>query len=377
MKKIIPSAVLTTLLLAMGVMATGPVGEFGVSVGNIGPGNYGPSVYLAYRLLDIGMDVDGSGSTINPTDIRPGFYAFAGEKIMYWVLVRDTNGESDINTVKWIKDGEDEQGPCIQVSVVGSGSNARFDANGETVYINDATNLQWDSQTDRIYYCELTVETSWTDEDPLIQVQAMDNEGDTGETFGEEWIFNPPLVVTVDTSDGNPITFGERLEDQNVPGVTSPNCIIDVGENQAFRDCSKYDTNGQPEKACDVSFSENNIVITNLGIVNLWTYIASENFYDSTGMAKCPFTNELPANQILYRAYSGSFDSGWKIMPRYSPNLGCSYGQCKGGCKIPTQSPIDVLTQGQSIQMQLEIVWPTPCIGTFDTGEIKAIVRAV
>jgi hypothetical protein len=83
-------------------------------------------------------------------------------------------------------------------------------------------------------------------------------------------------------------------------------------------------------------------------------------------------------------------------MPQYSPNLGCNgialgdsspfnpiYGQCRGGCRIPTGTTVngvpglDILSPGQNVDVRFKIVWPTPCIGNFDDGQIFVIVRAV
>jgi hypothetical protein len=401
------------LLSAMAVMAADEA--FPITPNPVGPGNYGPDAYLAYRAIDIGIDVAGDGSTINPTDIRNSNYAFTGEKIYYYVLVRDDNGAADITTVKWLKDGSAEMGPCVEVPVfidasVGGGNppdeslGAYFCPNGlcdgttcsnipppqqevcdrpeYRVYIDEATNLNWDDQTDKIYRCILTVESGWGGSDPAIKVQATDQGGATGATLSENWVFNPPLSVSLVPSSGSTITWGQVQKDQAVPGVTEPNCLMNIGENLVARDCTKYNPTATGAKLCDVTFSTNKLILTNTGIPDLWPFIAADNFYASTGMANCPFSNELVANQFEYRSVQGSWDSGWRVMPQYSPNLGCKgvdliNSQCRGGCRITEGCPINVLSPSHSIETQLKIVWPTPCIGTFDTGTIYAIVRAV
>ena len=195
----------------------------------LGPGNYGPDVYLAYRMLDIGIEIDGSGSTVNPTDIRPGFYAFTGEKIMYWVLVRDDNGADDIQMVKWVKEGEDQEGPCVDVTE---------DFPEELVPM--LTDLAFDCQTDKVYYCELTVESNWDEEDPEIYVVAEDTYGDSGQTLSESWVFNPPLEISVDTNDGEDLMFGEVIKDQDVFAVNAPNCDRFI-EDLTDRNCELYE----------------------------------------------------------------------------------------------------------------------------------------
>lgn len=414
MKNLIAGLVTALMALALTApaLALGPDGEFTIPSAPTGPGNSAPDVYLALRAVDIGIDVDGSGSSINPSDIRPGFYAFTGERIYYYVLVRDQNGADDINLVYWAKDDAAEMGPCSELAVDVDEETwlpphfHAFDpiyeqciddtsdggVNGDLVHphcgvwIEEATNLLYDSQTDKVYVCILTVESEW--EGSEIQVVAEDTYGDSGATVAENWDFNPPLMVDVDTSDGCDVTFGDPVLDQSVPGITEPNCVRDMMEdldpNGVDRICANYDLAGMKPgaKLCDVSFSENKVVIENIGPpVTLWTFIAATNFYDSTGMAKCPFTNELAANQFEYRAMTGSWDSGWRVMPQYAPSMDCSgptlMDSCRGGCRISTGCPLDVLPPGNHIEVALKIVWPTPCIGTFDTGDIVVIIRAI
>jgi hypothetical protein len=374
----------------------------------VGPGNSGPDVYLAVRYFDIGIDIDGSGSSINPSDVRPGFYAFTGERIIHYVLVRDDNGVQDIQLVKWVKDGGPEEGPCDLVEVYdcegepGCVQEAHFMAeNQDVIEVDAATNLAYDYQIDQIYRCELTVESQWYGSD--IYIVAEDTSGASGMSLAENWFFNPALSISVGTSDDDPLTFADPEIDQFVEGATSPNCVLEPAEGRedlTLRRCYTYINEELPEaeKRCDVSFSTNKLVITNTGMPNLWPFIAASNFYATQGMAKCPFTNELHANQFEYRALSGTYDSGWRIMPQYSPNLGCNgidlgpstpfnsiYGQCRGGCRIATgltgdmlgTPGMDILSPGHTIEVALKIVWPTPCIGTFDEGTIYTIVRAV
>ena len=437
------SAAITLAILA--VMATAALaqsGDVGVPINPVGPGSSAPSVHLSARAVDIGIDIDGSGSSINPTDFRPGSYAFTGERIVYVVVVRDQNGAQDINLVKWVHDGDDEMGPCTDVTsavldattnpsvspsnagycfntdrgdllvdgvVEGTESNDHIVCHGEDVEkieIDSSTNLLWDPQTDKLFKCVLTVESQW--EGSEIQVVASDTAGDIGATLSENWEFNPALIVDVDTNDGEGLAFGIPILDQAVPFATEPNCVIDIGEDLTSRDCRAYipDNYDEGEKLCDVSFSTNKVIVRNIGTTNLWSFIAATNFYATSGLAKCPFTNELSANQFEYRATSGSYDSGWRVMPQYSPNLQCAgigigdssnptngfLGQCRGACRIPAGGPgdpdggsntnpplpgLDILSPGHTIEVALKIVWPTPCIGTFDEGDIKIIVRAV
>ncbi len=364
----------------------------------LGPGTSAPEVFLAYRAFDLGIDVDGSGSTINPTDIRNENYAFEGEKLIYYALVRDLNGRQDIETVKWVKEmGEgmqDQMGPCdtvfsgLTISEIyeyceTEGAQFCNCFTGMVDYITSAlTNLDYDYQTDEVYMCVLTVESieaGWDECD--ITIEAEDTAGETGRMLPEDWTFNPPLSIDIDTNDGYSLSFGDRMEDQAPLCVLEPDCTRCISEDQTYRNCMLYKDCAPGEKLCDISFSENKLVVRNVGIADLWPFIAASDFYDSSGMAKCPTTNELEAEQFEYRATQGTWDSGWRIMPRYSPNLGCNgpmiWNQCRGGCRITEGCPIDVLSPTHKIEIAFKVIWPTPCIGTFDTGNIYIIVRAV
>jgi len=351
-----------------------------------GPGTSAPEVFLAYRAFDIGIDIDGSGSTVNPGDIRNANYAFTGERLFYFVLVRDDNGAEDINVVRWVKEEvgvpEVQEGPCDWLPV--DDMHLPDDLECCRDYIVAAlTNLAYDDQTDKVYMCVLTVESQWGGADPAIYIEAEDQSEGTGQMLSEYWTFNPALTVSLQPDVGDALTFDPVMEDQAPMCVRAPHCTRDYesGEDQQNRDCTLYDCGEPGEKLCDIQFSANKLVLKNLGIAELWPFIAATNFYASDGMAKCPYTNELDANQFEYRATQGTWDSGWRIMPQYAPDLGCNgpglWSQCRGGCRITTGCPMNTLTTGNSIAIQLKIVWPTPCIGTFDVGTFYAIVRAV
>lgn len=171
------------------------------------------------------------------------------------------------------------------------------------------------------------------------------------------------------------------MKDQAPLCVKAPDCTRTITEDQTHRVCADYNCATPGQKLCDIQFSSNNLVLKNMGIAELWPFIAATNFYSSNTMARCPFTNELDANQFEYRATQGTWDSGWRIMPQYAPDLGCTGpgldDTCRGGCRITTGCPMNTLWPGNSISIALKVVWPTPCIGMFDTGTFYAIVRAV
>jgi hypothetical protein len=399
MEKLTVGVISTMVTLSLvATMALAADAEFPITPGPIGPGNSAPEVFLAYRLFDLGMDIDGSGSTVNPSDIRNSNYAFTGERLIYFPLVRDDNGRQDISIVRWAKvedsQGEVQYGPCTELFpglniadiYTWCEVNDECECFMEMVdYIVAAlTNLDYDYQTDQVYMCILTVESQWGGPDPAIYIEAEDQTGGVGQMLPEYWTFNPPLTVSLATDNGEPLSFGEIMPDQAPLCVDEPHCTRLTyfwDEDQQNRNCELYDCPVPGEKLCDIQFSTNQLVLTNLGVAELWPFIAATNFYDSTGMAKCPISNELDANQFEWRATQGTWDSGWRVMPQYAPDIGCNGpgldASCKGGCRMTTGCPINTLWPGNNIKVQLKVVWPTPCIGNFDVGTIYGIVRAV
>jgi len=208
-------------------IAFGADGVVPITPGPIGPGNDAPEVFLAMRMFDLGIDIDGSGSTINPYNIRNANYAFTGERIIWYVLVRDSNGAEDINMVRWVKmvngSPEVQMGPC--------------DLFPEIFYspelVAELTNLLYDDQLDKVFMCELTVESQWGGDDPAIYIEAEDQGGETGNMIPEYWTFNPPLTVGLNTSDGaGALLFDPVMDDQAPTCVTAPNCVRTINENQ-------------------------------------------------------------------------------------------------------------------------------------------------
>lgn len=394
------AGVLIAVMLATPVLAVEPE-KYPIPVDPGQPGPFAPQVHLILRYVDIGIDE--SQESINPIDFRNGQYAFTGEHIWYFVLVRDESGAADITGAEWHVEG-----------ALGAGTWEREAlCNDITPFINfivpeeirhyviaQLTNLGYDTLTDKVYECILTVEPDFGFEG-TIRVEACDTTPECGSTPFETWYFNPPLEVEVTTSDTNPIRFGPIKE--GVAFIVKENCKrshfdLDFCMNQlqlpkcmcyAFAEWSGYD-----EEECDVSFSENKIIIRNPAMIDhgdenykpnpvvLWAFVAGSHFYASDSLAKCPYTNQLQIEQFEYRAVSGTHDSGWRIMPEFLENGICSgpglWDECRGGCRIPTGlPPLDTIPPSNHVEFDLKIVWPKPCIGEFDTGEIYAIIRAV
>jgi hypothetical protein len=196
MKKLIAIASLVAILTIMTPALADVVTTYTIPVSPMGPGNSAPQAFMIWRGFDIG--VNQTDVSINPTSIRDGFYAFTGEKIYYYVLVRDDNGAADINQVSWVTNaGTQQEGPCSAIQVSGTGANT-YICVGKTdidplnctklglqkVYINQATNLLFDDQTDKIFQCVLTVEQPWSGTN-TIQVNATDQSGAPGSTLPE------------------------------------------------------------------------------------------------------------------------------------------------------------------------------------------------
>ncbi|MEM3702785.1 MAG: hypothetical protein QXZ69_02900, partial [Candidatus Micrarchaeia archaeon] len=236
------------------------------------------------------------------------------------------------------------------------------------------------STTDKRFKIIITVEDSWHGPmEVLLKVFNSQNVA-TSATHSEEWFFNPELRMQVTTSDGQPIRFGPM------------------------------------DPVTRVAHSLNKIKVKNTaeGGVNLFTFIAGTDLFDTTGAAKCPTSNVLEIEKYMwYRAWSGtSWQSwqGWTNMSKYNQNDGCNVGNnltsdywndtntnsmcdvsteykgptCYGGLPVPMPDPDDdddvlehILTNGGLLEIEFKIQYPIPCIGTFDSGKIYIIGKAV
>ncbi|MBD3155823.1 MAG: hypothetical protein GF368_04155 [Candidatus Aenigmarchaeota archaeon] len=378
-------SIATLFLSNVAVMGIGGIQEstFPIDIGQ--PPSDPPEVHLIERWVDIGIDV--SQESINPSDFRTGQYAFTGEQLYYTVLVRDMNGADDIIGAEFAiqEDGMNGEGwsgqaLCNEILDPETYCDTCF-----TNWCDKLTNLQFNADTDKVFDCILTVEAGWLG-DGKAKVRAYDINMNEGETPFETWTVNPELSVTVVSSDGEGLTFSGPQEGKAY--LVDEDCVRDqLDLDPLTRDCAFYAYGGQQltGEECEVSFTKNKLLIkNNAQKVNMWAFIAGSNFYDNdpNHVAMCPNTNQLDINQFEYRAMSGSWDSGWRVMPEYNQNIVCSgpsiWDTCRGGCRIPTgMPPLDILTPGNQIEVQLKVVWPKTCIGTFDNGSITAIVRAV
>jgi len=350
---------LVTLSMATIALASPDENAYSIPVNPAQPGNSAPMVSLIERWVNIGQDVDGTSSTINPGDYRMPSYAFTGEKITYLVLVRDTNGAADIKDVEWTLASDSSysaQSVCTFVHTF-----------GDSWWIEHETELNLNEDTDKVYSCVLTVESGWTG-NGNIRVQATDLSNAIGYTPFETWTFNPALTISVGTSDNQPLTFGTPETD-----------TIKQACNRDFDGSLEYDN-------CKISYTTNAIRIKNMGSpVNMWVFLAGTDFYATSGTALCPTSNNLYVGQFEWRAFSGSQNADWKQLAEYDDNAVCMLTTCNAKVgptqeihnQLVTGNPFETLSPGGSIDVQMKIVWPTPCIGTFNAGSIYAIVKAV
>lgn len=335
------------------------------------------------------LTVDG----INIFNYRNGQYAFTGEKLEYYILARDSKGAVHIQGARWVIDEDgpgndrdwEEEALCNEVT----GEELEDWLRENEDRIKQLTNLAYDEFTDKIFHCLLTIEPFYEGQS-YITVQVKDIMNCTAEIPYETWIFNPPLKVEIGiNNDDNEIIFNERQE--GTAFRVQPNCERNIDKSINPRNCPLYAFGEwfmDEAEECDVSFSQNKLIIKNPALIDdepnpisLWLFIAGSNFYATDSLAKCPYTNQLQIEQFEYRAISGTHDSHWRIMPEYSENDFCSgptlLDSCMGGCRISTGNPIDTLPPSNWVELQLKIVWPMPCIGVFNKGEMYIIIKAV
>lgn len=319
-------AVLVTPVLAVPPPASGDV-PAGAS-----PGDTTPDICVDTRMVGI---MSREGGTINDCSYRVGQYAFEGETISYTVMIRDPNGVPDIGNL-YVMINDVEKVLCEPIT-----SRESCDGLGN-----------FDRTTDKWFTCTYTVEPTATNYDAEVSLQVYNGVGvPTESSFDENFVFNPGLSLDVDTDDQLPIAFEPGL-----PGE----CV----------------------------HSTNKIVVTNNADngVNLWVYIASTDLTASSGVGHCPTTNQIDVTVNMFlRARSGTAQSPWLSMFKYDETDGCDYvcggpprPTCYGGKPIVLPPSTDnKLTNGASLEVELKLCYPVPCIGTFDQGTIYVYGMAI
>ena len=181
--------------------------------------------------------------------------------------------------------------------------------------------------TDRIYKCTLTTQSNWVGEKE-VTVKAYD-----GEVYGEysfgDYNFNPTATISVTTTDLDPLTFGTM-------------------------DSNRIATS-------------NDLVITNSGDVDALVFIAGTNFYQSETYGICPTSNVLEIDNFEY-----GVGSVWTSIPNYVDSGSCTSTSCYGGDLIPNAGDANSV-----FNVGIRLVFPSPCSGTYDNGDINIIVKTV
>lgn len=341
------SLVLATMAVSL-VAADVAVGGVGASAGL---GDQQPRICVYDRNVIIGTQASlGSGASINPFDYRVSSYAFTGEQIQFYAVVRDLNGALDIGFLKARVGGNPE--------VVCNPASLPYSCNG----MGDTN-----PDTDKAFECLITVEPQWYGYTEVKLTAYNSQNVPTDGTHVETWFFNPVLSLSVSTNDGQPIRF-EPLD-----AYTSATRTVHSLNRLQVRNTAE-------------------------GGVNMWMYIAGTDLYDPNGASKCPTTNKIDVETYMqYRGWSGSQwqnDEGWQQMTEYNQNAQCvldpndwTVNTCYGGSPLTfarngdfaqTPGPWDnVLTNGGLAEVEFKLTYPTPCIGTFTNGQIMVFGKAI
>jgi hypothetical protein len=344
------SLVLATMSLAL-VAADVAVGGVGAGAG---PGDQAPRLCVYDRNVNIGTDASlGSGASINPYDYRVSSYAFTGEQLQFWVVVRDPNGALDIGYLKARVGGSPE--------VLCNPADLPQSCNGMG---------EMNQNTDKAFECRITVEPQWYGPTEVKLTAYNSANVPTDGTHVETWFFNPQLSLSVSTNDGQPIRF------EPLPYGA------DTAEERTVHSLNRLQVRNTAE-----------------GGVNMWMYIAGTDLYDPNGASKCPLTNKIDIEQYMwYRGWSGSQwqgDEGWNRMTEYNQNAVCqiagwpttSTNTCYGGSPLTfvvngnqfnSPTPFDnVLTNGGLAEVEFKLQYPIPCIGQFTNGQILVFGKAI
>lgn len=337
--------------------------------------NQDPRVFLLNKSFDVGIDDSIAGGSsadlsLNPNDLRQGNYAFTGEQIKEKVLVRDTNGASDIVSTILTVNGTDtvvcdeltvttaDDEPTIPGKQVGGAGTL---SDGEAVDFSQipavgSAEAGFDDRFDKVFRCILTVLSSYGGEN-IVRIKATDGSGSvTNEGITQNWIFNPAIVLDISTNNGLP----KILFEQGVPGQTV--------------------------------YSINKLIITNMADngVDLFLWISADDLTDPIGPAICPVSNVLevdedptvvkPLEGMDYRGQRGTTVGDWEDIPNPDPGDGCSLtGTCKGanGIVEPGVPSSNRINKNQHAEVQFRLTIPIPCIGDFTDGDIHIVAMAV
>lgn len=313
MKKTISLSFMMLMCVGL-VMATAGVG-IGI---NVTPGNTVPQIWMnsASRVL-----TDALGNPI----LRMNNYAFTGEQLSWDVLVRDTNGKEDINSVVVTVGQNAGSGNPTEVSCIRS-------SNQPSGVITWADGISFNSATDELYHCILTVEPGFEGE---YWMQGVVDDGDDEANVRENsffW-FNPSIGLQIlDAPSG--LDFGTV-----VPGATEYSQTVRL----------------------------KSIVASGSGVI-LDVDISGTDFYDpSSSGAMCPTTNALALSSFKYYATKGSYSTeGSPTAVNGYEVIGYNFQNIIRG----SGSQASQLTEGSEFALTFQLSLPSPCSGNFISGTI-------
>jgi hypothetical protein len=308
-----------------------------------------------------GFDLQSNGCLQLLGELRFEEYAFAGEQLIWGIVVRDLNGVDDVSYTKLTVDGYTEA-LCQEMPNPATGSFP------EQIPAKGTAPAGFNPAFDKAFRCVLTVEPSWYGES-VVNVEAYDQQGAVStDSISQSWFFNPAVLLDLDTNNGAP---GITYED-GFPG--------------------------------EIVMSENKLMVTNLaeGGVDLWAFIAADDLTDPTHSgALCPVSSVLdvegyfdPRTQTQwdgmdYRCKIGTMeDDMWHDMPNKDNTAACGWVegnpclQCAGATPLVFGMNGDVplvpfLGNMKTAECQFKLQYPVPCIGDFTEGLIHIIVRAL
>jgi hypothetical protein len=334
------------LLLSLSVTTRSDVavGEAGLTAD---PGDAAPQICVLHRNVTIGTDANPPG--INPLDWRTSLYAFTGEQIEYTIITRDANGALDIGNAYILVD----QNPKLICEQISEPMFCFTGPDGNPICLPipcDGLGF-FNPDTDRAFLCRYTVEPTYGDHQIKIGVENSQGVA-TAAAHTENWFFNPKLAISITTSDNASIRF-------------------------------------EPGNPGEYVRSINKIIVKNLaeGGMNLWIFTASTDFTDHTGTARCPITNKIDVEGLgddtglWYRGISGTVTGEWTHITNPDQNKGCAVDECYNAKPAPFLLPFDpknhLLTNQGTVEIEFRLLYPMPCIGTFDEGIIYIFAKAV
>ena len=361
--------------VAMMVLAIIP-GVFATSVGtgvgvDVTTEDFAPMVWMCDGRIVLDDNVQGGRVSEGGDNLveRINNYAFEGEQVQWNVLVMDKNGAQKVSDVFATIGDSQGEGNDIEANCVEATNPATIpdDCNAR-ILEEDLSGDPFDSTTQQMYTCTLTVETPesmygeyW------ITVEAVDLDGLSGTMDENEyWFFNPIISLDID---------GDLTFEDVRPGSASYSDTLLV-------------TNAADDSS---------------GVM-LDMFISGTDFYDSSSSgAACPTTNQLSLDAFRYYVVNGAYNSrnddeddngDFDVVVRDSDTegyLNIQYGdtfevtmyneaeilqdQCVGTCNSGSAPQAgyytaNVLAPGADMAITFRLMLPEPCNGDFDTGDI-------